>query len=204
MFQKIIILLLIVTFSFSDDLKKEKNNNQSKTLTNIYTFLNNKPSRIEKRVEQLEKLETRLKNKKLTDFQKISLINNYYNKFKYISDKKLWNKRDYWVSPSEFNIIRYGDCDDFALAKYYMLKKMDIGVTQDIYYVYTKKKQAHAITLVKLNNGITYVLDNLRGKIKPLSETYYRKKLIFSYNQNKFFGRYLKNLTKFEQAIVLN
>jgi hypothetical protein len=44
--------------------------------------------------------------------------------FRYVSDRALWRKADYWCPPDEFERLRKGDCEDFAFWTWRQLMAM--------------------------------------------------------------------------------
>ncbi|MEW6365000.1 MAG: transglutaminase-like cysteine peptidase [Acidobacteriota bacterium] len=42
-------------------------------------------------------------------------VRRFLNTCKYVSDEELFGKKDYWQPPQDFEKIRKGDCEDFAL-----------------------------------------------------------------------------------------
>lgn len=112
---------------------------------------------------------------------KVVAVNDYVNKFKYIEDKNNFGKSDYWATPSEF-FARGGDCEDFAIAKYAMLK--DLGVPEDqmrLAIVQDKIKNIpHAVLIVYTDNG-PMLLDNQMKSTKQVVNVD-RYKPIYSIN----------------------
>lgn len=109
------------------------------------------------------KLKNSLEGKAPLDQMRI--VNSFWNGWPYKEDLKNYGVPDYWASPSEF-IIKSGDCEDYAIAKYFTLKeigfdpqKMRIVVLRD-----TVLNQAHAVLVIYLDNEV-YVLDNLAKKV---------------------------------------
>ncbi len=100
------------------------------------------------------------KTSKLDKMSQIKEVNRYMNQAKYITDKNNWGKKDYWSSPGEF-FARFGDCEDYAIAKFLSLKLL--GFKSDEIRVVAVKdlnlKVGHAIMVVFLD-GKPYVLDN--------------------------------------------
>lgn len=95
-----------------------------------------------------------------SDLQILKEVHRYVNSIRYIEDKKLWGKGDYWALPEEF-FAKGGDCEDYAIAKYVMLRKLGFKKS-DMRIVVVKDKylgEIHSVLTVKLN-GKTYVLDN--------------------------------------------
>ncbi len=95
-------------------------------------------------------------------------VNRYMNQAKYITDNVNWGKKDYWSSPGEF-FSRFGDCEDFSIAKFLSLKML--GFSDDEIRVVVVKdlnlKIGHAVTVV-LVKGKAFVLDN---QIKQVVES---------------------------------
>lgn len=87
-------------------------------------------------------------------------VNRYMNAHPYIQDIANWGLPDYWETPKEF-LDRNGDCEDYAIAKYYSMRALGMGnetlrivVLQDL-----NLRIPHAI-LVAYVDGKPYVLDN--------------------------------------------
>lgn len=100
-----------------------------------------------------------------TELQKLQLINEFWNKWKYKEDSVNWGKADYWAIPAQF-LRKSGDCEDYAIIKYFTLKelgfdpqKMRIVVLRD-----TLTGQAHAVLAVYLEKDV-YILDNLSSVV---------------------------------------
>ena len=96
---------------------------------------------------------------------KLKLINNFFNRMPYRTDREVWGVDDYWEDPREF-IQKSGDCEDYSITKYYALRElgleasdMRIVVLQD-----TIRNLAHAV-LVVFGDGTAYVLDNVSNVI---------------------------------------
>jgi predicted transglutaminase-like cysteine proteinase len=91
----------------------------------------------------------------------MSSVNNYFNNIKYINDIKLFGKTDYWQTPYEF-INKGGDCEDYAIAKYFMLKRLGFS-TDNLKIVINKDINlggiAHSVLVVNYNNQ-ELMLDN--------------------------------------------
>lgn len=57
----------------------------------------------------------------------ISQIDGWINNAKYISDERLYGESDKWQIPSEFEKLKSGDCEDFALWTWVQLLRMNIN-----------------------------------------------------------------------------
>lgn len=92
-------------------------------------------------------------------------VNRSVNKVRYVSDSRNWGKGDYWASPEDF-YKRGGDCEDYAIAKYFKL--MDMGYSPDnmeIMVLFKRRTQEyHAVLKVK-DGRKTYIMDNEYNKL---------------------------------------
>lgn len=67
-----------------------------------------------------------------------------------------------------------GDCEDYVLAKRRALIKAGLPSSAlRIAYVKTRKGEGHAVLVVK-TDGKDWVLDNINGRVRPLSQSGYR------------------------------
>jgi predicted transglutaminase-like cysteine proteinase len=100
----------------------------------------------------------------------ISAVNQWVNQYAYESDAKVWGVRDYWSPLSEFVARGKGDCEDFVIAKYTLLRSLGIKAG-DLRMVIVNEKargQLHAILLVR-DQDSWVMLDNMVKQ--PLPET---------------------------------
>lgn len=92
--------------------------------------------------------------------QMVKDVNQFMNKAAYITDPVNWGMDDYWTSPAEF-LAKFGDCEDYAIAKFMSLK--DLGVPPDSMRIVVVNdlnlKIGHAILAVYTGNKIL-LLDN--------------------------------------------
>ena len=116
----------------------------------------------------------------------IRKVNNYVNNIKYVKDSDGWNISDYWATPAQF-FEKGGDCEDYAIAKLSILKKMGfknkemrVVVLKDIY-----KNIIHSILVVKINKQ-QYILDNNIPKVINANEIRHYKP-IFSINEKNWW-----------------
>lgn len=77
------------------------------------------------RINQLLVLKKSLKDEE-DPFVKLDSVNNFFNEYKYISDRDLYKKEDYWATRKEFIVNGAGDCEDFVVAKYFTLLELGI------------------------------------------------------------------------------
>lgn len=120
-----------------------------------------------------------------TDRDILTRVNDFFNqRTRFVNDSELWNVKDYWATPLEFLIKGAGDCEDYAIAKYFTLKALGID-DQKMRLTYVKAlklNQAHMVlTYFETPRSVPLVLDNLDTVIKPALQ---RKDLLPVYSFN--------------------
>ncbi len=124
----------------------------------------------------------------LSDRALLDLVNRTVNgAMRYREDRAIWDVGDYWASPGEMAIKGAGDCEDFAIAKYWLLRslgvaddKLQLVVLQD-----TRRRLFHAVLVVHTASG-AYVLDNVSNRLRP-DTAYAQYHPIMSFAGNKNF-----------------
>lgn len=113
----------------------------------------------------------------LNDLDKLRSVNSFFNQVPSVTDLQHWHKQDYWATPLEMLASNGGDCEDFAIAKYFTLR--DLGVPDERLKITYVKAQLVARGQSVAHMVLTYyatpdaeplVLDNLNGTIKPAHE----------------------------------
>jgi predicted transglutaminase-like cysteine proteinase len=121
-----------------------------------------------------------------TESEKIKLVNDFFNRMTWVSDKELWNQKDYWATPIESLIRNAGDCEDFSIAKYFTLMAMDIPYERlKISYVRLQDGQHHMVlSYYEDMDAEPIILDNFNKKLLPKHK---RTDLtfLFSFNSEK-------------------
>jgi predicted transglutaminase-like cysteine proteinase len=108
------------------------------------------------------------------DREKLEKVNRFFNsKIRFANDIDVWGIKDYWATPIEFLCKAAGDCEDFAIAKYFTLKAM--GVDDEklrITYVKAIQYNIHHMVLTYYSEpeAEPLVLDNLVDSISPASK----------------------------------
>lgn len=127
--------------------------------------------RAKKRVESLLNLMNKIEN--YTEPQKVKAVNDFFNRVFYQTDIKTWNEKDYWATRMEFLGKAKGDCEDYAIAKYFTLRQLGVP-EKKLFMTYVKLKklnQAHmVITYFHKPKKPPYVLDNYNIKILPATK----------------------------------
>lgn len=121
-----------------------------------------------------------------TFHEKLEKVNNFFNQLTYVSDEANWKEKDYWATPDQF-LNNFGDCEDFAIAKYYSLK--ELGISADQLRIVVLKDQrndtAHAVLAVYEGRNV-WILDNQYKKvISEDSIVHYNP--LYSINENAWW-----------------
>jgi predicted transglutaminase-like cysteine proteinase len=109
----------------------------------------------------------------LTD--RVRRVNRLVNRVPYRMDSVNFGAADYWATPDEF-YSRGGDCEDYAIAKYFALKELGVPPNDMRLLVLTNLdwNQPHAVLLVKNSNEVL-ILDNLSDQVVDWrARPYYR------------------------------
>ncbi len=99
---------------------------------------------------------------------KVRAVNEFVNRhFRYAADMAVYGQADHWATLREFVSQGRGDCEDFAIAKMWMLKAL--GVPRDAIRLVVLRdhasRQDHAVLAVQHEAGV-WVLDNRFGVVR--------------------------------------
>lgn len=107
------------------------------------------------------------------DRDKLEAVNRFFNTMRFVDDALHWQQPDYWATPTEFVASNGGDCEDFAIAKYFTLIRLGLA-EERLTLTYVKAlrlNQAHMIlTYAPTPGAEPLVLDNLIEAILPSSQ----------------------------------
>lgn len=113
--------------------------------------------------------------------ERLLAINTRVNKdFKYASDRKIWDKPDYWAEPVEAAEKKRMDCEDYAIFKLFLGHLA--GIQDDDLAIAVGKipstGEHHAI-MFGVDAGTSYVLDN-RSRYLRDTATYSDFQVLYS------------------------
>ena len=113
------------------------------------------------------------------DAARIKAVNDFYNqRLAYMEDIDNWGVQDYWASPPEALGKGAGDCEDYAIGKYFTLTSMGMPHAK-LRMVYVRASIAGAPNGYVAHMVLAYyptpdaeplVLDNLKPEIHPAGE----------------------------------
>jgi predicted transglutaminase-like cysteine proteinase len=145
-------------------------------------------------IERLHLLNALIANiKSKTDQEKIQQINQFFNtQISFQEDKILWKNLDYWSTPLETLGKAAGDCEDYAIAKYFALLEAGIDIKK-MRLIYVKAQiggpnsrlfQAHMVLgYYETDDSVPYVLDNLISSVEQADDRPDLKP-VFSFNSD--------------------
>ncbi|KQY89385.1 hypothetical protein ASD35_12815 [Pelomonas sp. Root1444] len=109
------------------------------------------------------------------ELQRLKDINDFFNqRLAFREDAATWGLPDYWASPLESLERRAGDCEDYAIAKYFSLAAAGVP-TAKLRMVYVRARMqgqslAHMVLAYYAQpDGEPLILDNLRPEVLPAS-----------------------------------
>jgi predicted transglutaminase-like cysteine proteinase len=108
----------------------------------------------------------------------VQAINQFFNRrIQFREDTEVWGQLDYWASPLESLDKGQGDCEDYAIAKYFSLLAVGMPVSK-LRLVYVRAQiggpngvmQAHMVLAYYATPGAEpMILDNLITEVRPAS-----------------------------------
>jgi len=107
------------------------------------------------------------------DLEKLEIVNRFFNgQIRYATDAEVWGIKEYWATPFEFLCRNAGDCEDFAIAKFFTLK--EVGVQEEkLNIMYGKRiafNRAHMVLgYYSEPEAEPLILGNIRDDIVPAS-----------------------------------
>lgn len=107
---------------------------------------------------------------------RLRLVNDFFNRaIQFSDDMSVWGQEDYWATPLETLGAGAGDCEDFAIAKYFTLLESGVPVHRlRLTYVLAHvgvqgtTTVAHMVlTYFERPDADPLVLDSLTSEIRP-------------------------------------
>ncbi len=128
----------------------------------------------------------------LDDLGKLVAVNDFFNRrIVFREDTEVWQQPDYWASPLETLYQGQGDCEDYAVAKYFSLLALGMPTTRlRMVYVLAQvggpgaAQMPHMVlAYYAVPSAEPMILDNLMGEVRSASR---RSDLtpVFSFNSD--------------------
>ncbi|WP_332293135.1 transglutaminase-like cysteine peptidase [Aquincola agrisoli] len=111
----------------------------------------------------------------LAEADRLHYVNDFFNRrIRFRDDLPVWGQVDYWASPLEALSKGEGDCEDYAIAKYFTLVAAGTPVER-LRLVYVRAQlrgqpgpQAHMVlAYYGTPDAEPLILDNLVGEVRP-------------------------------------
>ena len=182
-----LILIFNIMYAYEFELTK-------KDLT--YIDNSSRKSFILNRLTKYQNMKKEIKDYEL--IKKLSYVNTFMNKTFSAHDISSQSSLDHWATPKEFLLQGHGDCEDYAIAKYFTL--LEIGIPKEkLYFAVVDmkgEKNSHMVLLYLENKKSTpLVLDNLSFLVIPFTK---RPNLIprFAFNEIDAYKFTSENFTE--------
>ena len=112
--------------------------------------------------------------KQLAELEQLERVNLFFNhQLRYQEDIDLWHDVDYWATPVESLWKGAGDCEDYAIAKYFSLRRLGVS-SEKLRITYVKalrQNRAHMVlTYYASPDALPLVLDSLMDPILPADQ----------------------------------
>ncbi len=162
--KKLVCLVLLTSFVLANPFALTKQDRET-----IHNSYDNK-----KIIVRYERFNKFLKDATQFDtIKKLNRVNSFINKILPASDKKAQNTIEHWSTPKEFLINGKGDCEDYAITKYFTL--LQLGIKKEkLYLAIVKvrgKKTMHMVLLYfQTPKSTPLILDNLSWRVLPLNK----------------------------------
>jgi predicted transglutaminase-like cysteine proteinase len=130
-----------------------------------------------------------------SEVDRVRRVNTFFNQLMtFGEDTEVWSQVDYWATPMESLGRSGGDCEDYAIAKYFTLLEVGVPI-EKMRLVYVKAKQAEhvpaephmVLAYYAQPDSDPLILDNLVTDLQPASR---RTDLtpVFSFNSKGIFS----------------
>jgi predicted transglutaminase-like cysteine proteinase len=101
----------------------------------------------------------------------LNRLNTFINGYRPEHDEITTEQQDYWSTPKEFLIQGFGDCEEYAITKYFVMKALNYDI-DSLYLGVVKETFSNSHHMVLLyfrgKSSVPLVLDNLSFRILPL------------------------------------
>jgi predicted transglutaminase-like cysteine proteinase len=125
------------------------------------------------RIEQWRRFAERRRQAPLAEQELLAEVNRMLNRIRFVEDIVHWGELDYWATPAEAVGSHGADCEDFSIAKYFLLKELGVPTARlrMTYVKALKLNQAHMVlAYYPRPDAEPLVLDNLEDTVRPASQ----------------------------------
>jgi len=143
--------------------------------------------------------------------RQLNSVNLYLNQLLPQYDAVIQKEEDYWATPKEFLITGYGDCEDYAIIKYFTLLKLGFDKEKlFLTIVFEQYRGGYHMVLSYFDseNSSPFILDNLSFKILDLQtrvdlkvDTFINHNGIFTIDKNNQLKKIANHSDQFSKLI---
>lgn len=187
---KIIIFLLYFSIVHASKYPSFTNDELEKIKNNSGNIAKNRAIDYIKTMDQLKPFPKK---------EQIQRVNFYLNQMQFKPDMATYKQNDYWGTPKEFLVCGYGDCEDYAILKYFTLLKLGFDKNR-LFITASREKftgQMHMVlSYFEETDKPPLILDNLSYKILELPKRVDLEPQIFINEEGSYKLDEHNNLTK--------
>lgn len=126
-----------------------------------------------------------------TQIAQLENVQEIFQSYEYSSDQDLWDKSEYWAIPSELYLKGKGDCEDIALAKYFVLLKQGVP-NHKLRLAYKLLKNGRVHMLLEYHHAShVYILDNHTNAVSLASSQYFEQQILSFNHENIWINQQL-------------
>jgi len=125
------------------------------------------------RLEAWKRYAAERRGSALAELELLTEVNRMLNRIRFVDDLPHWGEADYWATPAESVASNGADCEDFSIAKYFLLKELGVPIARlrMTYVKATRINQAHMVlAYYPRPDAEPLVLDNLEDAVRPASQ----------------------------------
>ncbi len=125
------------------------------------------------RLEAWKRYAAQRKGAPLSEAELLVEVNRTLNRIRFVDDAVHWREADYWATPAESVGSDGADCEDFSIAKYFLLKELGVPIARlrMTYVKAVRLNQAHmVVAYYPRPDAEPLVLDNLEDAVRPASQ----------------------------------
>ncbi|CAH1560962.1 conserved hypothetical protein [Vibrio jasicida] len=109
-----------------------------------------------------------------------------FQSIEYASDQDVWGKGEYWATPAELLDRTQGDCEDVAIAKYFLLIKQGIPLKRlRLAYQLLEDGDVHML-LEYHHKPYVYLLDIQTSEVSIATYPHFNRQIL-SFNHDSFW-----------------
>jgi predicted transglutaminase-like cysteine proteinase len=125
------------------------------------------------RLDAWKRYAAQRKGAPLSEMELLAEVNRTLNQIRFVDDAVHWRQADYWATPAESVGSNGADCEDFSIAKYFLLKELGVPIARlrMTYVKAVRLNQAHMVLAYYARpDAEPLVLDNLEDSVRPASQ----------------------------------